>query len=52
MRFGFRRPSLADLRCGWLTRSATRLDAILPWDSAAVDATTEIKVALPSPGRR
>lgn len=24
----------------------TRLDAILPWDRAAVDATTEIKVAL------
>ncbi|EIY1881966.1 type II toxin-antitoxin system VapC family toxin [Klebsiella pneumoniae] len=25
---------------------AARLDAILPWDRAAVDATTEIKVAL------
>lgn len=25
---------------------AARLDAILPWDRAAVDATTEVKVAL------
>ena len=25
---------------------SARLDAILPWDSAAVDAVTEIKVAL------
>ncbi len=25
---------------------AVRLDAVLPWDRAAVDATTEIKVAL------
>ncbi len=25
---------------------AARLDAVLPWDRAAVDATTEIKVAL------
>ncbi|ELU3816069.1 type II toxin-antitoxin system VapC family toxin [Salmonella enterica] len=25
---------------------AARLDAIMPWDKAAVDATTEIKVAL------
>jgi len=24
----------------------TRLDAVLPWDRAAVDATTDIKVAL------
>ncbi|ENE7665094.1 type II toxin-antitoxin system VapC family toxin [Enterobacter roggenkampii] len=30
---------LADAFC-------TRLDAVLPWDRAAVDATTEIKVAL------
>ncbi|HHD2021444.1 TPA: PIN domain-containing protein, partial [Klebsiella pneumoniae] len=27
-----------------------RLDAILPWDRAAVDATTEIKVALRQAG--
>jgi hypothetical protein len=26
--------------------NSARLDAILPWDRAAVDATTEIKVAL------
>lgn len=29
---------------------AARLDAILPWDGAAVDATTEIKVALRQAG--
>ncbi|MBL5901450.1 type II toxin-antitoxin system VapC family toxin [Lelliottia amnigena] len=29
---------------------AARLDAILPWDRAAVDATTEIKVALRQAG--
>ncbi|VEC46306.1 tRNA(fMet)-specific endonuclease VapC [Klebsiella aerogenes] len=34
----------------WLTRSVARLDAILPWDRAAVDATTEIKVALRQAG--
>lgn len=46
MRFGAtgRRPRHAT--CNWLTRSVRRLDAVLPWDRAAVDATTEIKVAL------
>lgn len=29
-----------------ITYSEMRLDAILPWDRAAVDATTKIKVAL------
>jgi tRNA(fMet)-specific endonuclease VapC len=52
------RPSLI-LKCAWGHRPeglprhvqlvdafCARLDAILPWDRAAVDATTEIKVAL------
>ncbi|MGX5056712.1 type II toxin-antitoxin system VapC family toxin [Enterobacter asburiae] len=41
MRFGATGPKvqLVDAFC-------TRLDAILPWDRAAVDTTTEIKVAL------
>lgn len=30
---------------------AARLDAVLPWDRAAVDATTEIKVALRMAGK-
>ncbi|HGJ4365180.1 TPA: type II toxin-antitoxin system VapC family toxin [Salmonella enterica subsp. enterica serovar Thompson] len=46
MRFGEASPrhiALVDAFCA-------RLDAILPWDRAAVDATTEIKVALRQTG--
>ncbi|GHL51394.1 tRNA(fMet)-specific endonuclease VapC [Escherichia coli] len=46
MRFGATGPKARHATCNWLTRSVRGLDAVLPWDRAAVDATTEIKVAL------
>ncbi|HDU7818322.1 TPA: type II toxin-antitoxin system VapC family toxin [Salmonella enterica] len=42
MRFGATGPKASPL----VDAFCARLDAILPWDRAAVDATTEIKVAL------
>jgi tRNA(fMet)-specific endonuclease VapC len=46
MRFGATGPK-ASLRCAQLVEAfCARLDAILPWDRPAVDATTDIKVAL------
>lgn len=44
MRFGATGPKASPAQL--VDELCTRLDAVLPWDRAAVDATTEIKVAL------
>lgn len=46
MRFGAIGPKASPRHIELVDAFCARLDAILPWDSAAVDATTEIKVAL------
>ncbi|MBL7638100.1 MULTISPECIES: PIN domain-containing protein [Enterobacteriaceae] len=46
MRFGTTGPKASPHHIELVDAFCARLDAILPWDSAAVDATTEIKVAL------
>ncbi|AYL49840.1 TPA: type II toxin-antitoxin system VapC family toxin [Citrobacter farmeri] len=46
MRFGATGPKVSPRHIELVDAFCARLDAILPWDSAAVDATTEIKVAL------
>ena len=46
MRFGAAGPKASPLHEQQVDAFCTRLDAILPWDRIAVDATTEIKVAL------
>jgi len=46
MRFGATGPKVSPLHMQLVDAFCARLDAILPWDRAAVDATTEIKVAL------
>ncbi|HEJ0145135.1 MULTISPECIES: type II toxin-antitoxin system VapC family toxin [Citrobacter freundii complex] len=46
MRFGGTGPKVSPRHIELVDAFCARLDAILPWDSAAVDATTEIKVAL------
>lgn len=46
MRFGATGPKVSPRHIDLVDAFCARLDAILPWDSAAVDATTEIKVAL------
>lgn len=46
MRFGTTGSKASPHHIELVDAFCARLDAILPWDSAAVDATTEIKVAL------
>jgi tRNA(fMet)-specific endonuclease VapC len=46
MRFGATGPKATPRHAQLVDAFCARLDAILPWDRAAVDATTEIKVAL------
>lgn len=46
MRFGATGPKASPRHIELVDAFCARLDAILPWDRAAVDASTEIKVAL------
>ncbi|WP_395314139.1 PIN domain-containing protein (plasmid) [Enterobacter hormaechei subsp. xiangfangensis] len=46
MRFGATGPKASPRHVQLVDEFCARLDAILPWDRAAVDATTEIRVAL------
>ncbi|WP_434057151.1 type II toxin-antitoxin system VapC family toxin, partial [Escherichia coli] len=46
MRFGATGPKASPRHVQLVDAFCERLDAVLPWDRAAVDATTEIKVAL------
>ncbi len=46
MRFGATGPTASPRLVQLVDAFCARLDAILPWDRAAVDATTEVKVAL------
>lgn len=46
MRFGASGPKASPRHVQLVEAFCARLDAILPWDRPAVDATTEIKVAL------
>ncbi|HCR1907671.1 TPA: type II toxin-antitoxin system VapC family toxin [Enterobacter kobei] len=46
MRFGATGPKTSPRHIELVDAFCARLDAILPWDRAAVDATTQIKVAL------
>jgi len=46
MRFGATGPKAPPRHIELVDAFCARLDAILPWDRAAVDATTDIKVAL------
>ncbi|MES3836250.1 type II toxin-antitoxin system VapC family toxin, partial [Escherichia coli] len=46
MRFGATGPKASPRHVQLVDTFCARLDAILPWDLAAVDATTKIKVAL------
>ncbi|MEB6537050.1 type II toxin-antitoxin system VapC family toxin [Pantoea stewartii] len=46
MRFGATGPKASQRHAQLVEAFCARLDAILPWDHPAVDATTDIKVAL------
>ncbi|MGY6701892.1 type II toxin-antitoxin system VapC family toxin [Klebsiella pneumoniae] len=46
MRFGATGPKASPHHIQLVDAFCARLDAILPWDRAAVDATTDIRVAL------
>lgn len=46
MRFGATGPKASPRHMQLVDEFCARLDAILPWDRAAVDATTEITVSL------
>lgn len=46
MRFGATGPKASPRHIELVDAFCARLDAILPWDRAAVDATTDVKVAL------
>lgn len=46
MRFGATGPKASPRHIELVDAFCARLDAILPWDRAAVDATTNVKVAL------
>lgn len=46
MRFGATGSKASPRHIGLVDAFCARLDAILPWDQAAVDATTDVKVAL------
>ncbi len=46
MRFGATGPKASPRHIQLVDAFCARLDAVLPWDRAAVDATTDIRVAL------
>lgn len=46
MRFGATGPRASPRHTELVEAFCARLDAVLPWDRAAVDATTDIRVAL------
>lgn len=46
MRFGATGPKASPRHMQLVDAFCARLDAVLPWDRAAVDATTEIKISL------
>lgn len=46
MRFGVTGPKASPRHVQLVDAFCAHLDAVLPWDRAAVDATTEVKVAL------
>lgn len=46
MRFGATGPKASPRQIQLVNAFCTRLDAILPWDRSAVDATTDIRFAL------
>ena len=46
MRFGATGPKASPRHVQLVDAFCARLDAVLPWDRAAVDATTDIKVVL------
>ena len=46
LRFGTTGPKASPRHVQLVDAFCARLDAVLPWDRAAVDATTDIKVAL------
>jgi tRNA(fMet)-specific endonuclease VapC len=50
MRFGATGPKASPRHIQLVDAFCARLDAILPWDRAAVDTTTDIKVALRQAG--
>jgi len=50
LRFGATGPKAASRHIQLVDAFCARLDAILPWDRAAVDATTDIRVALHTTG--
>ena len=50
MRFGTTGPKVSPRHIVLVDAFCARLDVVLPWDRAAVDATTEIKVALRTAG--
>nr|WP_244997259.1 type II toxin-antitoxin system VapC family toxin [Enterobacter dykesii] len=50
MRFGATGPKASPRHVQLVDAFCARLDAILPWDRAAVDATTEIKAELAAAG--
>ncbi|HDT6547472.1 type II toxin-antitoxin system VapC family toxin [Kluyvera cryocrescens] len=50
MRFGATGPKASPRHIALVDAFCARLDAVLPWDRAAVGATTEIKVALRQAG--
>lgn len=50
MRFGATGPKASPRNVQLVDAFCARLDAILPWDRAAVDATTEIKAELAAAG--
>ncbi|MGI7062580.1 type II toxin-antitoxin system VapC family toxin, partial [Citrobacter amalonaticus] len=51
MRFGATGPKASPRHIQLVDAFCARLDAVLPWDRAAVDATTDIRVALRLAGR-
>ncbi|BES86152.1 type II toxin-antitoxin system VapC family toxin [Pectobacterium araliae] len=50
MRFGAVGKKVSPRHMQLVDAFCRRLDAVLPWDSAAVDATTKIKIALAAAG--
>lgn len=52
MRFGATGPKASPRHIHLVDAFCARLDAVLPWDRAAVDATTDIRWRCASPGRR
>ncbi|MFJ5160165.1 type II toxin-antitoxin system VapC family toxin [Pantoea sp. NPDC088449] len=50
MRFGAIGKKTSSKHLSLVEAFVTRLDAVLPWDRAAVDATTQVKMALAATG--